>query len=78
MSSPVVGYVFGYGSLADPSDWLIAPRSDLPNGVYGTLDGFCRHWDVALRNDDSIHDHKYYRDADSGERVEGFVATLGV
>jgi hypothetical protein len=78
MTSEIVGYIFGYGSLADPEDWLIAPRSDLPEGVYGVLEGFCRHWDVALKNDHSRHDHKYYKDSDSGDRVEGYVATLGI
>lgn len=75
----VIGYVFGYGSLADPDDWLIKrDRAGYLPSIYGHLSGYRRHWNLAMENGSSGHDHKYYVDVTSGERLAGWVATLGV
>lgn len=74
MQGAVVGYVFGYGSLAHPQDWAL---QGLPvKAIYGHLSGYRRTWQVALENADPRYDHKHYKH--KGERIECAVATLGI
>lgn len=68
-----IGYVFGYGSLADPTDHLYQERNITP--IYGILDGFERHWRVAFDNMEPNRDNKHY--LVDGERYEGYISMLG-
>jgi hypothetical protein len=75
----ILGYVFGYGSLVDPADWLFQRHpGEFEDPTYVLIDGFRRHWDLAADNTDADHDHKYHADAATGERVDIYVATLGL
>jgi hypothetical protein len=79
MSRAIRGYVFGYGSLADPNDHLtVRNAGDFPEPVYGTLSGYRRHWDIAMENWANRHDHKHYVLSPGGERPRLRVATLGI
>ncbi len=76
---PILGYVFGYGTLADPNDWLLARfPGEFDPPVYLFVEGFRRHWDLAAANIDPDHDHKYHADAGSDERPDIYVAALGL
>lgn len=78
-SREVLGYVFGYGTLADPSDWLLRRYpGEFADPIYLAIDGLRRHWDLAAANADPSHDHKYHVDADTGAREDIFVAALGL
>ncbi len=75
----LLGYVFGYGTLADPSDWLLQRYpGQFAEPTYLSLDGFRRHWDLAAANCASEHDHKYHVDAATSMREDIYVAALGL
>lgn len=75
----MLGFVFGYGTLADPDDWLLRRYpGDFPDTVYLAVDGYRRHWDLAADNSAARHDHKYHVDAATGERPDIYVAALGL
>jgi hypothetical protein len=75
----LLGYVFGYGTLADPYDWLLQRHpGEFAEPTYLSLDGFRRHWDLAAANAAPEHDHKYHVDAATGQREDIFVAALGL
>ena len=76
MYSPVA-YIFGYGSLVDPNDFLISQYPDAEK-IYGILDGYERHWEIAIDNMSPATDHKYYVDSETGERHNGYVGMLGL
>jgi hypothetical protein len=69
-----VEYVFGYGSLVDPDDHLYLGRSIKP--VYGSLEGFERHWRLAFDNLDPRRDRKHY--LEQGNRYRGHISMLGI
>lgn len=75
----ILGYVFGYGTLADPNDWLLRRHpGEFEDPTYVLIDGFRRHWDLAARNTAAEHDHKYHADAGTSERPDIYVAALGL
>ena len=76
-ASELLGYVFGYGTLADPNDWLIV-RGDgrFPEPTYLHVLGYRRHWDMASDNLHPRHDNKYHAEADTGERSDIRVVSL--
>jgi len=75
----ILGYVFGYGTLADPGDWLLHRYpGEFEDPAYVLIDGFRRHWDLAADNADSAHDHKYHAAVGTEKREEIFVAALGL
>jgi hypothetical protein len=71
----IEAYVFGYGSLANPDDWIWDLLADDPH--YGRLEGFTRTWRMAFDNCSPDRDHKYYVD-ERGQRYSGAVASLGL
>jgi len=75
----VLGYVFGYGTLADPNDWLLSRYpGEFADPTYIFIDGYRRHWDVAAENAAPDHDNKYHVDISTGERPDIYVAALGL
>lgn len=75
----LLGYVFGYGTLADPNDWLIVRgRGKFPDPIYLHVLDYRRHWDMASDNLDPIHDHKYHAESGTGERSDVRVVSLAL
>ncbi len=75
----ILGFVFGYGTLADPNDWLLVRNpAGFPPPVYVLIDGYRRHWDVAAENAAAQHDNKYHADIATSERPAIYVAALGL
>jgi hypothetical protein len=72
-----VGYVFGYGTLADSADPLVLRTRGPAEPVYGHLRGFRRGWRTGTDNVAPLNDHKYYADPD-GTRPDVCVVTLDV
>ncbi len=72
----VVGYVFGFGTLADDRDPLVLRTLDDRPPVWGSARGFRRRWNVAMRNIDRDNDHKYYIDAVTHRRDDIYVVSL--
>src|SRR5687767_4476309 len=57
-------WVFGYGSLASPSESHAI--SDVGSPEEACLTGFGRRWDVAMWNLDPLNDSKHYIDPATG------------
>lgn len=75
----ILGYVFGYGTLADPNDWLLTRYpGEFADPTYVFINDYRRHWDVAADNAAPDHDSKYHVDIATGERPDIFVAALGL
>jgi hypothetical protein len=73
---PLRDYVFAYGSLtAGPP--LSVTRRRGPGGFIADLDGYARHWGVAMDNRRDLPGYKYYTD-EAGRRPDVFVAFLDV
>lgn len=72
-----VGYVFGYGTLADPADPLVLRTRGDAQPVYGHLRGLRRGWRAAMENTAPLNDPKHYADPD-GTRPDVYVVTLDV
>jgi hypothetical protein len=77
--SSIQGYVFGYGTLADPNDWLIQRDGDrFPPTIYTHIAGYRRHWDMAADNAAPEHDNKYHADIATGARPDIKVVAMGL
>ena len=70
----VVGYVFGYGSLAAAALGGL-DRTPRREGFVADLEGFDRGWGVAMDNARTLPGYKYYVDA-TGGRPDVCVAFL--
>lgn len=73
-----VGYIFGYGTLADPQDALVQRAAGEDQPVFGHLSGFRRRWNVAMENCAPLNDHEHYVDAHTGERLDIFAVALNI
>jgi hypothetical protein len=72
-----VGYVFGYGTLADAADPLVLRTRWPLESMDGHLRGFRRRWRAAMENRAPLNDHKHYVDPD-GTRPDICVVTLDI
>ena len=77
MTAPIA-YVFGYGTLADPSDPLVQRAAGAREPIRGCLDGFRRRWNAAVENLAPSTDHKYYVDRSDGSRPDLVVVSLNI
>lgn len=70
-------FVFGYGSLAAPSDGPALTRAPAPHGLVCDLRGFRRQWGVAMDNSRDLPGYKHYTDP-AGTRPAVFVCFLDI
>ena len=74
-------FVFGYGSLVNIKNLeqylkrKLQPDSDY---VICQLNNWQRCWNVAMNNSIDLPDYKYYRDTDTGNRIDAFVTFLNI
>jgi hypothetical protein len=73
----LAGYVFGYGTLADPRDPLVE-RVGVGEPVSGHLEGFRRRWNVAMHNRAPLNDHEHYVDRRTRERLDIYPVALNI
>ena len=78
MTDDVVGYVFGYATIADATDHLVLRSASSRAPVYGHVHGFRRAWTAAVDNRASTTDHKHYVDPSTGKRPDVVVVTLNL
>lgn len=71
-------YIFGYGSLVNPRNLARFLGRSLTNYQFCYLKNYRRCWNVAMNNQLNLPDYKYYVDARSGQRFDGFVAFLNI
>lgn len=70
----MIAYIFGYGSLLHPEDWVTKEMPAQP--IYGLLDDHQRHFEVAIDNLSPQYRQKHYRE--HGKRAPYFIGTLGL
>lgn len=70
-------FVFGYGSLAAPSDGVVRARGPAADGFVCDLIGFRRQFGVAMDNSRNLPGYKHYTDL-AGERPSVFVCFLDI
>jgi hypothetical protein len=70
----MVAYIFGYGSLVHPRDWVA--RESVGEPHYGLLSEHQRHFCVGIDNMSPLYDRKHYRFA--GERARCIVGACGI
>lgn len=78
---PARSYVFGYGSLVSRDSLALYLDGDRLNDnhvKFGCLRGFRRTWDVAMDNRKDVPGYKVFFDAESGDRIDGFVTFLNI
>lgn len=70
MSDEIVGYVFGYGTLASHGDALAVSARGGRDIVYAHVEGFRRRFNVAMDNRAPLNDRAYYVDPATRERLD--------
>ena len=68
--------VFGYGSLASPTEAHKLAASGEPEPI--DVLGYARRWTVAMVNCAPENDAKHYVDADTGDRPDIYIAFLNI
>lgn len=69
-----VAYIFGYGSLLHPEDWVMGESSG--EVFYGHLENHWRSFEVGIDNMNSQYDQKHY--LERGRRANCIIGTLGI
>lgn len=70
----MIAYIFGYGSLVHPEDWV--HKESPGEALYGVLWDHARHFEVGINNSSSLYDHKHY--LEGKVRASCIVGTLGI
>jgi SAM-dependent methyltransferase len=70
MSEEIVGYVFGYATLAAHDDALAVSARGERDIVYLHVEGFRRRFNVAMDNRAPLNDRAYYVDPRTRERLD--------
>ncbi|MDJ0536965.1 MAG: gamma-glutamylcyclotransferase family protein [Xenococcaceae cyanobacterium MO_207.B15] len=74
-------FVFGYGSLMNVENlqkYLGRDLTPVSDFIFCGLRDFHRCWNIAMDNRMDLPDYKYYIDAKTGNRPEGFVTFLNI
>ena len=74
-------FVFGYGSLVNVENLEQHLRRKLTSGsdfMICGLKNFRRCWNIAMDNSLDLPNYKYYRDRQTGKRLDGFVTFLNI
>jgi hypothetical protein len=74
----IVGYIFGYGALANLQDPMVGGKSHTSRVIEGYLRGFRRSWTAGMENRAPLNDGAYYVDAASGVRPDVCVVALSI
>lgn len=67
-------YIFGYGSLLNPNDWVIEKSTG--DSVYGFLSDHQRHFEIVINNQDPNLDQKHY--LEQGTRPDYIIGSLAI
>jgi hypothetical protein len=70
----VIAYIFAYGSLLHPDDWVMQEMKGEP--IYGLLENHLRHFQVGRDNQSPKYDQKHY--LEDGKRSKYILGALGI